>query len=84
MDALDLVLLGLVAILSTALALLLLARLRDLRAIRERPRSEALAEERSKRRQLAVELHAARARIAELEGGETGPRLEPVGRFSRG
>ena len=76
MDALDVVLIGLVAILATALALMLLARLRDLRAI---------PEERSKREWLEEELHAARARIDLLELGQLEDRREPVtaGRFSR-
>jgi hypothetical protein len=81
MDALDLVLIGMVAILATALALMLLARLHDLRALRTHP--DALAEERSKRRRLAAELHAARARIAELEHGQEVRRPELAGRFSR-
>ena len=83
MDALDLVLVGLVAILATALALMLLARLRDLRSLRSQS-PNALAEERSKHRRLAVELHAARARIAELEGARHERRFEPAARFSRG
>jgi hypothetical protein len=82
MDALDLVLLGLVAVLATALALMLLARLRDLRALRERG-PDAVALERSRLRRLAAELHAAHMRIAELEAGRADRELQPAGRFSR-
>jgi hypothetical protein len=69
MDAVDVALLTLVAVLSTAFALTLLARLRDFQRMRDHD---------STRRRLESELDAARSRIAELE-----PRLEPVGRFSR-
>jgi hypothetical protein len=67
MDALDLMLTGLVAVLSTALALMLLARLRDLRTIRSD----------------AVELEAARLRIAQLERRPETREPEPARRFSR-
>lgn len=67
MDALDLVLVGMIAALSTALALMLLARLQDLRTIR--------SEE--------TELEAARRRIAELERTRSEPQPAPARRFSR-
>jgi hypothetical protein len=67
MDALDLVLTGFVAVLASALALMLLARLRDLRTIRTE----------------AVELEAARTRIAELERTRDRRELAPARRFSR-
>ena len=67
MDALDLVLVGMIAALSTALALMLLARLQDLRTIR--------TEE--------VELEAARLRINELERTRAEPQPVPARRFSR-
>ena len=67
MDALDLVLVGLIAVLSTALALMLFARLQDLRTIRTE----------------ATELEAARLRIAELERTRTKREHIPARRFSR-
>ena len=67
MDALDLMLTGLVAVLATALALMLLARLRDLRTFRME----------------ATELEAARTRIAQLERALPQRELTPARRFSR-
>ncbi len=70
MDALDLMLTGLVAVLATALALMLLARLRDLRTLARRDALEA-------------ELSAAHLRIAELERTGDERELAPGRRFSR-
>jgi hypothetical protein len=69
MDALDLVLTAVIAVVSTAFALVLLARLDDMRTVRR----------------LRAELEAARGRIAELSYGQGVERRqpEPAGRFSR-
>ena len=86
MEAHDLLLIGLVAVLATALARMLFARLRDLRTLRERAgASDALAKERAERRRLETQLLDARARIGKLEDGLGAGRreLEPAGRFSR-
>ena len=70
MEALDVFLTAVIAILATAFALVLLARLQDIRTMRR----------------LHSELGAARARVEELEQqwqGAVRREPEPAGRFSR-
>jgi hypothetical protein len=87
MDALDVVLVGMVALLATALAMMLFARLRDIRTVHEHREELDLwrTDEISKRERLEAELHAARARIGELELGQFKGQRQPelAGRFSR-
>jgi hypothetical protein len=72
MDAMEVALIALVAVLATAFALTLLARLRDFGQLRDHQATRRLLED---------ELAAARSRITELEHV---PEPQPAGRFSRG